>query len=227
MKPLSLVALPPDVVLPETTVAPAEHLDYVTEVLPLAASTGTYAAGVVQTKGLIAQSIGVRNLGTTNLIVRGEAADAIPAGFLAMGAVVQPGEYAVLNLPSPVHSFYGRPGELVQVTRFQDEQQPLIVPGDGGWFTVPINWATGVIYTTPWGLPAVYGGFTIRETTETDRYRFRFRDGNIGGTIVDTVSIDAGGSRSDYGIFVGLATATVFLELVTSAGALEGSLRVR
>jgi hypothetical protein len=115
-------------------------------------------------------SIAVTNLGTTRLTVagqpRGGDAPDIGTGVLKVAA----GQFVCAPLASTVHSFYGRAGELVQVTRFAKAQCPSAGQvSDQPWFTVTIVGlvvGTGVTqYTTPWGDPAVYGGITLQETT--------------------------------------------------------------
>jgi hypothetical protein len=212
----------------------AADTSFVTEVLPLAgAGDARFAPGVGQT---IAReeclSLGVRNLGTTNLIVETGPANDRPAGFIGPGAaIVQPGEFAVLAFPEMIHAFYGRPGELVEVTRYPCAQPPHIDVGDGGWFAVDLGTVgvAALIYTTPWGLPCVYGGFSARETSEVGRYRFRIRDGNtVGGPVLETISLAPGESTSDHSTITWCRTASLFLEPVApNAGTCEMVLRVR
>jgi hypothetical protein len=241
-----VVKLPPDVVLHDHPGAPLldpprfwpERSEpdvlltenYQTDTMPLASSGDVLPVGTGQTIGYFAHSIAVRNLGTADVIVNNNAIKLPPSPVGPGTGIVPPGTLAVFTMPGTLHSFYGRPGELVEVTRFRDWQPPLIVQGVGGWFNVDLGVLalSSTVYTTPWALPCTYGGFSARETSETGRFRFRFRDGGPAGPEVETISLSPGESTSDHNVLTKLTLASLYLELVTpNSGTCEMTVRVR
>jgi hypothetical protein len=215
---------------PENT---AHDTSFVTETLPLATvGDARFAPGVGQT---IARqdcmSLGVTNHGSGDLIVCNSPADDKPPGFIGPGvAIVAPGTFAMLTMPGRIHSYYGRPGELVGVTRFPDWQPGVVHYGPGLWFPVDLGIVGATIdpaYTTPWGTAAVYGGFTARETVGTSPVAFQIRDGSATGTVLDDVNLGAGGSTEEDTTYTRCTTPRLAVVFVGGGGTLRLTLRVR
>lgn len=201
--------------------------NYQTETIPLASAGDKLAAGVGQSFGFHASSIAVRNLGTVDLVVTNAPANAQPEGLVGPGtAIVPPGVLVVLNMPGTKHAFYGRPGELVEVTRYRDLQAPFMASTLGDWFVVnqpvPIS---GVLYTTPWGTRATYGGFTARETAGLSPVAFQLVDG--AGKILADVNLNANGSTEEDTTMILCADPTISMVFIGGGGVLRFSLRCR
>lgn len=178
----------------------------------------------------VPESIAVANLGTTTLIVQADHRSPAPTGLSGPQSVqIGSGCLVAGMAPSRLLSFYGRPGEYLVVQRYRDERIQAGQVSPERWFTIGNLSASALIYTTPWGLPAEYGGFSARETTEVagQRVRFRFRDGGATGPIIETVSLAPGESTSDHDIHSLLTTPSIYLENLAGGGTLELSVRVR
>lgn len=219
----------------ELDVAPVrvlpERSSFATELLPLAGPNDRLPAGV----GMVlareeCMSIGVTNYGSVDVFVNsGEPTD----GALLIGpgaAMVPPGGFAMLTLPGHVHTFYGRPNELVGVTRFPKLQSGTVAQiSPGLWHPVDLGvvGASALAYTTPWGNPATYGGFTARETVGTSPVAFQVRDGTATGTLLADVNLGAGGSTEEDTTMSACATDSLFVVFIGGGGTLRLTLRVR
>lgn len=202
-----------------------------TETLPLAGTNDRLSPGVGQVIAREScEAIGVRNLGTVDLVVAGAQANDRPEGLIGPGTVLVPsGVFGVLTMPGKFHSFYGRPGELVEVTRFVKAPSPVTVNGARRYFPVDcgtLNGAgsSGVKYTTPWGTGALLGGFGCRELTSTTPASFRIREGSLTGRILETISLAANESTSDEDEDQLCVSSSLFVEWLS--GTFELQLRV-
>jgi hypothetical protein len=200
-----------------------------TETLPLAGTGDKFAPGVGQT---IARedcmAIGVRNLGTVDLVVANGHANDKPEGLIGPGvALVPSGVFTVLTMPGKLHAFYGRPGELVEVTRYICAPPPVTVNGARRYHPVDLGSVTvsALAYTTPWGTKALLGGFGSRNPSTTTEAVFKLRDGTITGTVLENVSLAPQESTSDEDEDQLCTTASIFVEIV-SGGPVELQLRV-
>ena len=141
-------------------------------------------------------SLVVANLGTAEVIVNGTGGQSSPARSGPGTAVVPAGSQMILYMASTDHAFYGRAGEQVLVTglsRYAAPAAELLFAAP--WFvTNPQNflgvWVSGVAYTQPWGMRAIYGGLQIREVVGVAG-SLNIRDANATGMLLDTVTIAA------------------------------------
>lgn len=229
---LADVVEPPTSPAVKTLPAAPEGWSYQTETLPLAGPGDTLPAGVGQVIARdVCEAIKVVNYGTVDLIVEVGVAKN-PPDLIGPGvAIVPPGGVDVLQMPSRIHAFYGRAGELVGVTRYVHAQPPYAGRiSDGLWHPVDLGpVATSVVgYTTPWGTRATFGGFTARETGETDPVTFKFRDGDAsGGVLLEDVTLGPRGSTEANGLSIACTTNAIYVEFLGGGGTLELCLRVR
>lgn len=205
---------------------------YQSETLPLAPTGDDRlppGVGYVIARQLC-ETIKVVNLGTVDLVVQSGAPKNAPDLIGPGVALVPPGGFEVLTMPEHIHSFYGRPGECVGVTRYQ-RAQPATAGriSDGLWHSVDLGTvaASGVGYATPWGTRAVLGGFGARETGDASPVTFRLRDGDAnGGVLLEPVTISPRGSTSDSAMWVACVTSAIYVEYIGGGGVLEMVLRV-
>jgi hypothetical protein len=217
--------------LPPAEFAPLSE-SFQTELLPLAGPGDALAPGVaVAIAREVCMSVAVTNYGSVDLIVNaGEPTDH-PKLVGPGAALVPPGGFAMLTLPGKFHSFYGRPGELVGVTRFPAWEPGTVSTISAGlWLPVDLGIVGGSIapaYTTPWGTRAVYGGFTARETVGASPVAFRLHDGGIGGTVLEDVNLGGGGSTEEDTTMSTCAASSISVEFLGGGGTLRLTLRVR
>jgi len=181
-------------------------------------------AGVVELSSSVpAASVAVVNMGTTPVIAtsgpRSSSAPLTGVGMFVVGV----GNFLCLPLAGSQHTFYGRPGELVTVVRYTCPQPPAAGTALGpAWFGVDVNAGVdNVVYATPHGLPAQYGGFSAAELTGAATAQFDVRDGALGGKLIARVHLLANESRDEVNTAELLTTPKVFFNLISGLVALK------
>lgn len=178
-----------------------------------------------------ATSIAVANLGTAVLSVANSGLGARPPGPGRGVLKVRPGAAICAPLLGTSHAFWGRPGELVTVVRYKTLQPFAATTGCGAYFGVSLGaLAVGVptvLYTTPWGDNAFYGGISVADTAgaagSPDTSELVIADGN--GLVLDEVNLAGRESTEDtFAIPIAAGTATIVATL--TKGAVAGVVRV-
>lgn len=178
-----------------------------------------------------AHSIAVVNLGSTVLTVSNSGLASSPPGPGRGTLKVLPGHAVCVPLLGLSHAFWGRPGERVTVVRYKTLQPFSASDVGGSYLAAPLPSLTigtpTVVYSTPWGDPAYYGGLEVADTFgpigTSDVTEMIITDGN--GVEVDRVNLAGGESTEDSHA---RATLTTSPDLVATLvkGSLAGALRV-
>lgn len=115
-------------------------------------------------------SIAVTNLGTMTVTVSTSSSGSSLPGASRGTVKIPAGGFLCVPLAGQELHFYGRAGELVNVTRYLRAVPPAAAQAAAApWHTVTV---TGLVvgqfitqYSAPWGEQAIYGGLSLQETT--------------------------------------------------------------
>jgi hypothetical protein len=181
-----------------------------------------------------AASVAVMNFGTAILTVSTTGGGSAAAPGVGPGTIkLFPGEVICLPLIGTSHNFWGRPGELFSFVAYKTVQPFMASRLGGAYFTPNLNLSTlvvgpaTIIYTTPQGDNAYYGGIAVADTLgpagTADVSELIITDGN--GVELDRINLAGKESTEDLSDRP-IAATSPSIRATLVKGAVAGTIRV-